>query len=513
MRGRKARGAVVVLTAAVFALLALSQVAFATASTSFTVNEVNKAGQTVQIGTWSYDAPNQMFTGAPFVQALTSTGSQGEALGYVTFSGQDSNYATTKLAVATKGFYIDDLAAWVAAQNGIPLGGATQFNVICQVTAPSFYWSTPMTLSGVDSGRYWYPSYTYTYADSSGTPSATRDADTPVARKALLAIVAYNTRRSDSIVSPAPTSYASLMTALGNLTGSADDSNSLTFFMGQLPNNYTETNLGSLAAHYVNALTFMPDYLSITPVVTGGGGTATVTTDDGYLKAAAGEQVAFTVGDVKSGYEVDSVTVTDANDKSVNVSPPSSASYTFTMPSSNATIYVKLVSTTKIDLSGASIAAIPAHAYTGSAITPTLKVTYGGVALVADTDYTVAYSDNTALGVGTATITGIGSCTGTNVATFLIVPCKVRLLMVKAGDGTATVSWKKSAGGVSGYQVTYRKKSSSKFVSAGTTRKLSKVVRDLSHGKSYTFRVCAYKVIDGASHSGSWSSTKTVTVK
>ena len=58
--------------------------------------------------------------------------------------------------------------------------------------------------------------------------------------------------------------------------------------------------------------------------------------------------------------------------------------------------------------------------YTGSAITPALTVTLGADTLVKDTDYTVAYANNTNAGTATVTITGIGGYSGTKGATFTI---------------------------------------------------------------------------------------------
>ena len=77
------------------------------AAGTFTVNEVNKAGAVVQIGTWGYDATNHTLTGAPFVQIFSP---------YLAYSGLDSYMSSAKMAVATKGFSVDDLAAWAAAQ-------------------------------------------------------------------------------------------------------------------------------------------------------------------------------------------------------------------------------------------------------------------------------------------------------------------------------------------------------------------------------------------------------------
>ena len=73
-----------------------------------------------------------------------------------------------------------------------------------------------------------------------------------------------------------------------------------------------------------------------------------------------------------------------------------------------------------VDISGATIAPIPDRAYTGSAITPSVTVTFEATTLVAGTDYTLAYASNTNAGTATVTITGVGDYGGTKQVTFTI---------------------------------------------------------------------------------------------
>lgn len=73
------------------------------------------------------------------------------------------------------------------------------------------------------------------------------------------------------------------------------------------------------------------------------------------------------------------------------------------------------------DISSAGVSAIPSQTYTGSAITPTVTITYDGATLTEGTDYTVAYSNNVNPGTATVTITGIGGYTGSTSVTFTIV--------------------------------------------------------------------------------------------
>lgn len=73
-----------------------------------------------------------------------------------------------------------------------------------------------------------------------------------------------------------------------------------------------------------------------------------------------------------------------------------------------------------LDISSATVDAIPAQTYTGSALTPELTVRYGSSVLEKDVDYTVAYSDNVNAGTATCTIEGIGGYQGSKTVTFEI---------------------------------------------------------------------------------------------
>ena len=69
----------------------------------------------------------------------------------------------------------------------------------------------------------------------------------------------------------------------------------------------------------------------------------------------------------------------------------------------------------------ATIASIVDQTYTGSAIKPSVTVTLDEVTLEEDTDYTVAYENNTNVGTATVTVTGTGNYTGSVTDSFEIV--------------------------------------------------------------------------------------------
>ena len=74
------------------------------------------------------------------------------------------------------------------------------------------------------------------------------------------------------------------------------------------------------------------------------------------------------------------------------------------------------------------------YTYDGTAKTPTVTVKDGEATLVENTDYTLAYTANTAAGTATVTATGKGNYTGTQTATFTIIPAtltSVRLTETK----------------------------------------------------------------------------------
>ncbi len=73
------------------------------------------------------------------------------------------------------------------------------------------------------------------------------------------------------------------------------------------------------------------------------------------------------------------------------------------------------------DASAFAIAPIPDQTYTGRAITPSISVKCNEKTLIPNTDYTVAYMNNTNAGTATVTVTGMGNFAGTTTVTFEIV--------------------------------------------------------------------------------------------
>lgn len=91
----------------------------------------------------------------------------------------------------------------------------------------------------------------------------------------------------------------------------------------------------------------------------------------------------------------------------------------------------------KADISSATVTGIEgSYEYTGNAIAPEPTVTWSGTTLVKDTDYTLSYADNTALGTATVTITGIGNFSGTITKTFEIVQADISTAEISGVDAS-----------------------------------------------------------------------------
>lgn len=90
-------------------------------------------------------------------------------------------------------------------------------------------------------------------------------------------------------------------------------------------------------------------------------------------------------------------------------------------------------------LQGLRVDAIEDQVYTGSKITPQIKV-YDGSTLLGAKDYKVTYSKNVNVGTATVKVTGKGNYKGTDEVTFQILPCPME--NVTAEDVYAVISSK-----------------------------------------------------------------------
>ncbi|MBE5927502.1 MAG: type I pullulanase [Lachnospiraceae bacterium] len=241
-------------------------------------------------------------------------------------------------------------------------------------------------------------------------------------------------------------------------------------------------------------------------------------------------------------YTIDAKNVGDISDKILVAFNPNSSEQTLTLPTgkwqvcvngkkagnvSLATVSGKL----KMDgysayvlvqgkvntISGAKVSNIKNVAVTGKAVKqPSLKVVLEGKTLTQGKDYTVTYKNNKKIGKASFVVKGKGCYKGyTKTYTFKITPAKVKLSNVKAGKKRATVTWKK-AKGAQGYQVYMSTSKSGKYKQVKAINKsgtVKFVKKNLKKGKTYYFKVRAYKKVSGKTYLGSFSTVKSVRVK
>lgn len=113
----------------------------------------------------------------------------------------------------------------------------------------------------------------------------------------------------------------------------------------------------------------------------------------------------------------------------------------------------------RITESNAEISGIKTeYVYTGSPITPEVKVVYGGRTLVSGKDYTVTYHNNTGVGTASVEIAGTGTYQGTIIKTFEIVKVKGTITVEKTaytktyGDATFKIDAETNSGAELKYQ-------------------------------------------------------------
>ena len=169
-----------------------------------------------------------------------------------------------------------------------------------------------------------------------------------------------------------------------------------------------------------------------------------------------------------------------------------------------------------IKLSKTTASSVKNKTYTGKEIKPSVTVTWNGKTLKKGTDYKVSYKNNKNIGTATATITGMGNFSGTKKITFKIVPKKVTISKLKNSKGKkAVLTWKKDTS-VTGYEIYCSTKKSSGYKLETTITKnktTSYTDKKLTKGRTYYYKVRAYKKVNGKKIYGSYSGVKSVTIK
>ena len=156
--------------------------------------------------------------------------------------------------------------------------------------------------------------------------------------------------------------------------------------------------------------------------------------------------------------------------------------------------------------------------YDGKKKTPSVKVTFGGKTLNSS-DYSVKYSEgriNPGIYKVTVTLKSKSGHTGSKSVKFTIAPKKTEINNVTNTASSAKISWKKVQGKISGYKI--EMSTSADFTkdvkrisikNAGVT---SHEFESLENGKTYYFRIRAYKSTGNGMVYSKWSSAKSVKV-
>ncbi len=167
-----------------------------------------------------------------------------------------------------------------------------------------------------------------------------------------------------------------------------------------------------------------------------------------------------------------------------------------------------------------SAGSVSVKTYTGSAIKPAPVIKALGpdgtvVKLIKDTDYTLSYTNNKAVGTAKITIKGKGNYTGTKTVSFKIRPKATTLKSVSAISKGFTVKWTRQAVQTTGYQIQYSTsstfKSGNKLLKVTDNGTVSKKITGLEAKKKYYVRIRTYKMMNGKAICSAWSSAKAVT--
>lgn len=154
-------------------------------------------------------------------------------------------------------------------------------------------------------------------------------------------------------------------------------------------------------------------------------------------------------------------------------------------------------------------------AYTGSTITPNVSVLFNPCTeLIPDVDYTISYTNNKNVGTATVKVVGKGKYTGTITKTFKILPATVSSLKQNTSYSTTsiTMSWKKLSN-VTGYEVYRATSANGKYTKVKTTTSTTYKQGKLTRGKTYYYKVRAYKTVNGSNIYGNYSSVKAMGTK
>ncbi len=169
----------------------------------------------------------------------------------------------------------------------------------------------------------------------------------------------------------------------------------------------------------------------------------------------------------------------------------------------NFTIKAAPVTTEDIKAATITLAGGDTHTYTGKEIKPAVTVKLGTKTLTKDTDYTVTYKNNTAVGTATVTVTGKGKYTGTATKNFTIKAATTPVVAKDLKDAVLTLSQ-------TSYVYDGKKKTPAVTVKLGTKT----LKKDTDYTVAYTNNINAGTATVTVKAKGTaYKGTKTITFK
>ena len=154
------------------------------------------------------------------------------------------------------------------------------------------------------------------------------------------------------------------------------------------------------------------------------------------------------------------------------------------------------------------------YAYNKKGIKADVTVTNSaGDKLEADKDFEATLDGKIKCGKMTLTIKGMGKYSESINESVIIKPAKVKGIKAKSPKAKRVkLTWKKSKGGVTGYEIQVaRNKKFTKSLKTYTlkkAKKAAKTIKKLKSKKKYFVRVRAYVVVDNVKYFGKWSKAK-----
>ena len=181
---------------------------------------------------------------------------------------------------------------------------------------------------------------------------------------------------------------------------------------------------------------------TVVGTISGSTATLTVTPAEGnYITKDQITVVRTIAGDYAHTRSAEISSPVEITATSQTADPSGKTTYTFDASDPNFNYEVTANFQSRIDVADAQIL-LPEDAVFeykgGEAIEPEISVTYNGVDLTADKEYTVSYSNNNNAGQGVVTITGVGMYKGTLSEEFTIGKASVEIRFETAAGAEAT---------------------------------------------------------------------------